>query len=260
MDLHIDDLKISDYTKNILHELGFTMVSDLEGHDYISLIQKFPLQRHRVYSIIQDLNAAGYLLPPENAISIYDVPMSQRLLHILERNYILYLSQLSLCSKEEHARMRNLGEQTMMEMEEICKAHGIELRSIQSIKENMAPYDLPFRSMHYEGLYRYKISSFDELKKITTHDLHMICQQDYSETIKIYHILMDKGITFQTWEDQYLFEVMSRKDAQTLSRKYRIYTISQLHSCAEIFIGSMQPSILPHVKAVLEEYDKREQA
>lgn len=42
MDLHIDDLKISDFTKNILHELGFTMVSDLEGHDYISLIQKFP--------------------------------------------------------------------------------------------------------------------------------------------------------------------------------------------------------------------------
>lgn len=59
MDLHIDDLKISDCTKNILHELGFTMVSDLEGHDYISLIQKFPLQRHRVYSIIQELNTAG---------------------------------------------------------------------------------------------------------------------------------------------------------------------------------------------------------
>ena len=92
MNLHIDDLKISDRTKNILHELGFTMISDLEGHDYISLIQKFPFQRHYVYSIIQELNNAGYLLPPENAISIYDVPMSQRLLHILERNYILYLS------------------------------------------------------------------------------------------------------------------------------------------------------------------------
>lgn len=74
MDLHIDDLKISAYTKNILHELGFAMVSDLEGHDYISLIQKFPTQRHRVYSIIQELNNAGYLLPPNNAVLIYDVP------------------------------------------------------------------------------------------------------------------------------------------------------------------------------------------
>lgn len=255
MNLCIDDLKISDRTKNILHELGFSMISDLEGHDYISLIQKFPFQRHYIYSIIQELNNAGYLLPPENAISIYDVPMSQRLLHILERNYILYLSQLSLCSKEEHARMRNLGERTMMEMEEICKAHGIELRSIQSIKENMASYNLPFRSMHYEGLYRYKISSFDELKNITTHDLHMICQQDYSETMKMYHILMDKGITFQVWEDKYLFEILSIKVAKTLDRRYRIYTVSQLCSCAEIFIDSMPSSISSSVKSVLEEYN-----
>lgn len=106
MDLKIDDLKISEYTKNILHELGFTEVSDLEGHDYISLTQKFPFKRHYIASIIQELNAAGYLLPPENAVTIYDVPMSQRLLHILERNYIFYLSQLSLCSKEELTRPR----------------------------------------------------------------------------------------------------------------------------------------------------------
>ena len=91
MGLYIDDLKISDNTKNTLHELGFTMVSDLNKQDYISLIQKFPLKRHCVYSIIRELNAAGYLLPPDNTVSIYDVPMSQRLLHILERNYILYL-------------------------------------------------------------------------------------------------------------------------------------------------------------------------
>lgn len=116
------------------------MVSGLEDHDYISLIQKFPIQRHCIYSIIKELNDAGYLLPPpDNAVSIYDVPMSKRLFHILERNYILCLSQLSLCSKEEHARMRNLGERTMIELKEICNAHSIELRSIHDIKENLAP-------------------------------------------------------------------------------------------------------------------------
>lgn len=252
MDLQINDLKISYHAKNILHKLGFTMVSDLEGQNYVSLIQKFPFKLHHIYSIIQELNNVGYLLPPDNAVSIYDVPISKRLFHILERNYFLYLSQLSLCSKEELACLRNLGEQTMMEMEEICKAHNIKLRSIQSIKENMASYDLPFRSMHYESLYRYKISSFDELKNITTHDLHMICQQDYSETMKIYHIPIDKGITFQAWEDKYLFEAMPRKDSRTLSKKYHIYTISQLCSCTEVFIDSMQPSILLCVKAILE--------
>lgn len=65
MGLYIDDLEISNHTKNMLHELGFTMVSDLEGHDYISLIQKFPLKRHYVAAIMQELNSAGYLLPPK---------------------------------------------------------------------------------------------------------------------------------------------------------------------------------------------------
>ena len=254
MGLYIDDLEISYSAKNMLHELGFTMVSDLEGHDYVSLIQKFPLKRHYVAAIIQELNSVGYLLPPENAVTIYDVSMSQRLLHILERNYILYLSQLSLCSKEELARMRNLGEQTMIELEELCKAQGIELRSVQNIKENLASYQLPFRPIHYEGLYKYKIATFDELNKLTTHDLHMICQRNYTDTMKMYFILKDKGIIFQEWEDKYLFEVMPRKDSQTLDRRYRIYTVSQLCACAEILIVGMPPSILPSVKAVLEEY------
>ena len=73
-------------------------------------------------------------------MSVYDIPMSKKLSHIFERNYILYLSQLLLYSKEELARMRNLGEQTMLEVEEICQTYGIELRSVNSIKENLAQY------------------------------------------------------------------------------------------------------------------------
>lgn len=261
MDLHIDDLNLSYHTKNTLHELGFTMVSDLEGHDYISLIQKFPLKRHCVYSIIQELNDAGYLLPPDNAVSIYDVPMSQRLLHILERNYFLYLSQLSLCSKEELAGLRNLGEQTMIELDKICQVHHIELRSVQSIKVNLAQYHLPFTSRHYEALYKYNIASIDDFNKITTHDLHIICQEYYYDTMKAYYILKDNGVVFQAWEDQYLFELLSEKIAQKISRKYRIDTIVELRSCSEEYIESMPSTILPSVKAVLEEIDnQREQA
>lgn len=253
MDLYIDDLKISKYAKSILNELGFTMVSDLEGQDYISLIQKFPLQRYHVYSIIQELNNAGYLLPPDNAVSVYDVPMSKRLFHIFERNYILYLSQLSLCSKEELARMRNLGEQTMLEMEEICQTHGIELRSVHNIKENLAQYHLPFTSRHYEELYKHNIASIDDFNKITTHDLHIICQRCYSDTIKAYYALKDNGVVFQAWEDQYLFEILSGKVAQTLSRRYLIDTISKLRSCSKEYIESMPSAILPHVKTILSE-------
>ena len=247
MNLHIDDLKLSSHTKNTLHELGFTMVSDLEGQDYISLIQKFPLKRHCVYSIIQELNDAGYLLPPDNAVSIYDVPMSKRLLHVLERNYFLYLSQLSLCSKEELACLRNLGEQTMIELEELCQAYHIELHSVQSIKESLAQYHLPFTSRHYETLYKYNIASINDFNKITTHDLHIICQQ--------YYILKDNGVVFQAWEDQYLFELLSGKIAQKISRKYRIDTISKLRSCSEEYIESMPSAILPYIKKILAQYN-----
>lgn len=251
MDLHIGDLKISKYAKSILHELGFTMVSDLEGQDYISLVQKFPLKRYHVYSIIQELNSAGYLLPPDNAVSVYDIPMSKRLFHIFERNYILYLSQLSLFPKEELARMRNLGEQTMLEMEEICQTHGIVLRSVNSIKENLTEYHLSFTSRQYEQLYKYNIASIDDFKKITTHDLHIICQQCYKDTMKVYYTLKDNGVVFQAWEDQYLFEILSEKEALILSRRYHIDTLSKLRACSEEYIEKMPSSILPSVKAIL---------
>lgn len=256
MDLQINDLKISYHAKNILHELGFIMVSDLEGQNYISLVQKFPFKLHHIYSIIQELNDVGYLLPPDNAVSIYDASMSKRLLHIFERNYILYLSQLSLCSKEELARMRNLGEQTMIEMEEICKAHGIELHSVNSIKENLTQYRLPFTSKHYEELYKYNIASIDDFNKITTHDLHIICQQYYYDTMKAYYILKDNGVVFQEWEDQYLFELFSGKIAQKLSRNYHIDTIAELRSCSEKYIESMPSAIISSVKAMLAKYQK----
>ena len=256
MDLQINDLKISYHAKNILHELGFTMVSDLEGQNYISLIQKFPFKLHHIYSIIQELNDAGYLLPLDNAVSIYDVSMSKRLFHILERNYFLYLSQLTLCSKEELASWRNLGEQTMIELEELCQAYHIELHSVQSIKESLAQYHLPFTSRHYETLYKYNLASIDDFNKITTHDLHIICQQYYYDTMKAYYILKDNGVVFQEWEDQYLFELLSGKIAQKISRKYRIDTIAELRSCSEEYIESMPSAILSSVKAMLVEYQK----
>ena len=70
--------------------------------------------------------------------------------------------------------------------------------------------------------------------------------------MKAYYILRDNGVVFQSWEDQYLFELLSGKIAQTLSRKYRIDTISKLRSCSEQYIESMPSAILPSVKTILK--------
>lgn len=72
--------------------------------------------------------------------------------------------------------------------------------------------------------------------------------------MKVYYILKDNGVVFQAWEDQYLFELLSRKIAQTLSRRYRIDTISKLRFCSEEYIESMPSAILPSIKAALKEY------
>lgn len=48
MNLYIEDLNLSHYTKNVLHELGFAIVFNLKGHDHISLIHKFLIQHHSI--------------------------------------------------------------------------------------------------------------------------------------------------------------------------------------------------------------------
>lgn len=79
--------------------------------------------------------------------------------------------------------------------------------------------------------------------------------------MKAYYIINENGAVFQEWEDQYLFELLSGKIAQKLSRKYRIETISKLRSYSKEYIKNMPSAILPSVKAVLKEIsNKREQA
>ena len=92
--MKIQDLDISTSSKSALKSIGLTMVSGLAGQNYITLINKFP-KNYNIEPLIDELNALGYLLPPSNEISIYDVPMSKRLQNALILNGVMYLSQLS---------------------------------------------------------------------------------------------------------------------------------------------------------------------
>jgi len=60
-------------------------------------------------AIVNALNSLGYLYPPENEISVSDILMSKRLQNVLVYNNILYLSQLSIHSREEILGFRNMG-------------------------------------------------------------------------------------------------------------------------------------------------------
>lgn len=132
---HILNLNLSAEVKAALSwTLQITKVSELEGLNYLTFANKCP-KNCNALAIADELNALGYLYPPENEISVNDVPMSKRLQNVLMRNNILYLSQLSTHPKEEILKFRNMGENTMPELDSICEKYGIQIRSLSSIKE-----------------------------------------------------------------------------------------------------------------------------
>ena len=141
--MKIQDLNISAASKSVLKSIGLTMVSELAGQNYITLINKFP-KNCNIEPMINELNTLGYLLPPSDEISIYDVPMSKRLQNALLRNGVMYLSQLSSYPKEDILHFRNLGEKTVVELEQICQKYGIEMRSLLSIKEHFEKWQDKF--------------------------------------------------------------------------------------------------------------------
>ena len=228
--MKIQDLNISAASKSALKSIGLTMVSELAGQNYITLINKFP-KNFNIEPLIDELNALGYLLPPSNEISIYDVPMSKRLQNALVRNGVMYLSQLASYPKEDILHFRNLGEKTILELEQICQEYNIELRSILSIKENFDKYQLP--SKIYPMLFRNNISCLDDFRHMTANDLYRTCQEDYSLTMQSYYILKENGIVFDDWQDKYIFEILPEKKAAMLWKKHKISLLSQIPACDE---------------------------
>lgn len=229
--MKIQDLDISADSKSALKSIGLTMVSELTGQNYITLINKFP-KNYNIEPLIDELNTLGYLLPPSNEISIYDVPMSKRLQNALIRNGVMYLSQLSSYSKEDILHFRNLGEKTIIELEQICQEYNIEIQSMLSIKEYFDKYQFP--SKIYPMLFQNNISCIDDFKHMTANDLYLICQEDYCLTMQTYFILTENGIMFDNWQDKYIFEILPEKQTAYLWKKHKISMLSQMPpSCNE---------------------------
>lgn len=228
--MKIQDLNISAASKSALKSIGLTVVSELAGQNYITLINKFP-KNFNFEPIINELNALGYLFPPSYEISIYDVSMSKRLQNALIRNGVMYLSQLSSYSKEEILHFRNLGEKTVVELEQICQEYNIEIRSMLLIKEYFDKYHFP--SKIYPILFQNKVTSLADFNNITANDLYHICREDYCLTMQIYNVLRNNKIMFNNWQNKFIFEILPEKNAALLWKKYKISMLSQIPDCNE---------------------------
>lgn len=231
METYIKDLKLSPEVKTALSwGLQITKVSDLEGLNYLTFANKCP-KGYNSIAIANELNSLGYLYPPENEISVYDVPMSKRLQNVLIQNNILYLSQLSMHPREKILKFRNLGESTMPELDSICEKYDIQIRSIASIKEAFSNCHFP--ATLYTMFFKNAIFGTDDLKNKTAHDLNVICGHDYALTMKTYYTLKKNGIMLDEWEDKYLFEVLPKQKSDLMWKKYNIITMSQFNDYNE---------------------------
>lgn len=208
MEQYIDKLSLSSEIKLALRNIHITKVSDLDGLNYLTLAEKFP-KGYNVTAIANELNSLGYLYPPENEISVYDISMSKRLQNSLIQNNILYLSQLSKRPREKILNFRNLGKSTMPELDSICQKYGIQIRSLASIKEAFDSCHFP--AMLHNPFFQGKIFCMDDFKHKTAHDLYVICQRNYALTMKTYYTLKKNGVMFEDWEDMYLFEILPKK-------------------------------------------------
>ena len=225
METYIKDLKLSEGVKAALSwTLQITKVSELEGLNYLTFANKCPKGCNATV-IANELNALGYLYPPENEISVNDIPMSKRLQNVLVYNNILYLSQLSIHPREEILKFRNLGEGTMPELDSICQKYGIQIRSLASIREAFDSCHFP--TMLHNLFFQGKIFCMDDFKHKTAHDLYVICQCDYALTMKTYYTLKKNGVMFKDWEDKYLFEILPKKKTSLIWQEYEITTVSQ---------------------------------
>ena len=137
--------------------------------------------------IIRKLNDLGYLPSAENAISIYDIPMSRKMRNIFLRNGIVYLAQLSAYPT-------------------LCEKYGIQIRSLSPIKEAFSEFQ--FHKKIYPLFFRGNIFSVDDIRNKSAHDLYDICEQDYCLTMKTYYALRKNGVMLCGWNDQYLFEIL----------------------------------------------------
>ncbi len=243
---HYDSIQI----QKALQELHITEISELKEYNCLTLANKLPRGYDKVM-IIGKLNALGYLSSAENAISIYDVPISRKIQNILLRNGIVYLSQLSTYPREEILQFRNVGKDAMLEIDNLCEKYGIQIRSLSPIKEAFSEFQ--FHRKMYPLFFRGGIFSVDDIRNKSAHDLYNICEQDYCLAMKTYHILRKNGVILCGWNDQYLFEIISQRKSVQLFEEYGLIAVSQLSDCNERQLKVMSDSV-PALSSLIEKF------
>ena len=133
---HYDSIQI----KKAMQDLHITKASELKEYNCVTLANKLRTGYNKLM-IIRKLNDLGYLPSAENAISIYDIPMSRKMRNIFLRNGIVYLAQLSAYPREEILQFRNVGNLPCQKLIPFVKNTGFRYVPFPPLKRHSANFN-----------------------------------------------------------------------------------------------------------------------
>lgn len=250
-DMRIIDLPLSRKTKRIIQEMELCTIKDLDNKNYFTLKDKFTAI-YDAGTIIKEMNTLGFLIPPENEKLLHDANLSKRVLNILSRYDIFYLSELIEMPKENLKRFRGLGQKSLLELEIACSSYGVELKTLQPIKENFEKVGIK-DSRYYQIFFNNHILELADLQNKSIKNLYTMC--GYKLAMKLYYILAGKKLYNLDQTVYYIFQVLSPYQSRQLYRICKIEMLEQLTDFREsdlLMIQGIGKASVKRLAAILD--------
>lgn len=128
-----------------------SVLSSIE-RSYIYLVKfnnTYQNERTKVISVLNDIGSDA--LQACERVFISELPMTPRLLNILQRSGIFYLDQVASYPKETIMKFRNMGEGTYKELQYFCSQCGIHIYNHTDIEDTTL--QVTFQPNHYEKIF-----------------------------------------------------------------------------------------------------------
>lgn len=174
-------------------------ISELKDVTLSKFIQQYPnitIQE----DFVLEMNKRGYLYPEKNDKFLREIQMSTRLCNILARNGVFIVSQIGNYPKEAYLAMRNMGEETYNELQDISELYQIEISTLDYLKEELLP--VHFSARQLLTLYEHGIHSVKDIEDSTIEEL----RKEYRYDRRLYNSLRKeievKGLLVKSHHDQ----------------------------------------------------------
>lgn len=238
--------EISRETYNTLVEAEITDLSELSEGTVDNICRDKEIDRDCLINALDELMKKGIIPIPDNEVPLCNAGLSVKLNNILKRRKILYLSQLTRYSKEDILRFRDLGKISYEELEAACSRLGITIESNAKYREFARSLGLP--PSYTRCFFDNQISSIKCFRNKTAADLFELCGGEYSRAMRLYYLLVERGIALERPDSEkvFLFEILPSSQAFKALKKGRIKTTADAAFFAEaglLKIGLSKKSI-----------------